>query len=419
MEYYSLNQDTYIVTGAMKHCIYDLLNGNLYNITQLVLDVVNKLLNDKNVYLELESQEKEIADELIKLAIIIESNKKEDIADIISLRQKPIPLFAWLEVTRKCNLACTFCYEESNPHCTERMSLDDFYHVINELKETGVKKIQFIGGEPMVLRNDLKTMIEYCHGHFDFIEVYSNGILITEEWAKFFKEHNIAVALSIHSYIPEEHDRLTTVKGSHKRVLRGLELLKKYQVPYRIGTVRSASCDLGTQPVNAGYTLKPKEPKVVGRADLSQYDLDMFKRKAITKQSKSYPISKDSVITALSGHQCFIKDLYISSELNVYPCVMERRLTHGNLKDQKLKNIINDKIRFLSKDNIEGCKNCEFRYACFDCRPDSNGKGLYQKPWYCTYNPLEAKWHGIEATFEKLNRGVSRIGSIPVVVEMI
>ena len=46
----------------------------------------------------------------------------------------------------------------------------------------------------------------------------------------------------------------------------------------------------------------------------------------------------------------------------------------------------------MNKDKIEECKECEFRYCCFDCRPDSNGKEINEKPWYCTYYPKEGRW---------------------------
>lgn len=380
--------------------------------------MIAKLLNEEDLYAILENNERHLADELINSELLVSSSQKVPMPNILSLQRKPKPLFSWIEVTRKCNLACTFCYEESNPYCTEKMSLEDFYHVCKELKDVDVKNIQFIGGEPMILKDELREMILHCRNDFNFIEVYSNGVLIDEKWAKFFKQNNIAVALSIHSYIPEEHDRLTTVKGSHKRVIRALELLKKHQVQYRIGTVRNTSCNIGEEPVDAGYELRPKDPKVVGRADLSQYDLEMFKAKAITEESKSRPINKEMFITALSGHQCFIKDLYISSQLDVFPCVMERRLSHGNIKNKKLRDILNDKIRYLSKDHIEGCKDCEFRYACFDCRPDSNGRGVFEKPWHCTRNPKEGKWYDVEEVFNILKKkSKPSIDSIPLIIE--
>lgn len=71
---------------------------------------------------------------------------------------------------------------------------------------------------------------------------------------------------------------------------------------------------------------------------------------------------------------------------------MERRIKHDNLKGKHLKKILNPDILFLKKDNIKICNQCEFRYCCFDCRPDSINEDYTEKPWYCTYNPYKAEW---------------------------
>lgn len=416
MTYYALNKDVYLVRGAKKHCLYDLSNGNLYHITDPAAQIIATVINADAAPVLSEDQEAVIT-QLLEEQLLVQQAEKGKLTDIQSLRKSPMPYFSWIEVTRKCNLACSFCYEGSDPHCVERMSLKEFKYVADQLKENGIRQIQFIGGEPMILRDELRQMIDYCRDYFEFIEVYSNGVLINESWAQYFKNNNIYVALSIHSYIAEEHDRLTTVKHSHRKVLRGLNLLKQYKVKYRIGTVRSSSCNIGEKPAGTNYTLKPKAPKVVGRADLSDYSLEMFKQKAITKATKQYKLNREAVITALSGHQCFSKDLYISSLLDVYPCVMERRMSHGNLKQKPLKDILNQDIIKFNKDKIEGCKDCEFRYGCFDCRPDSNGHGLDQKPWYCSYNAKTGEWADLEQMYEYLKKKTNKLESIPVVVQ--
>lgn len=83
--------------------------------------------------------------------------------------------------------------------------------------------------------------------------------------------------------------------------------------------------------------------------------------------------------------------------MNVYPCVMERRIKHGSLKNNKLKDILDNNIFNITKDSIEECKECEFRYCCFDCRPDSLGKSILKKPWYCSYIPEKGEWKNIKS----------------------
>lgn len=63
----------------------------------------------------------------------------------------------------------------------------------------------------------------------------------------------------------------------------------------------------------------------------------------------------------------------------------------------------------LSKDEIDGCKDCEFRYACFDCRPDAMGNSgdIKRKP-ACGYDPRLPL--GVE-----LNEAASAVSLIAVV----
>ena len=47
----------------------------------------------------------------------------------------------------------------------------------------------------------------------------------------------------------------------------------------------------------------------------------------------------------------------------------------------------------IKKDNIEVCKDCEFRHICTDCRAftDSNSRPN-ARPSKCQYNPYISKW---------------------------
>lgn len=47
-----------------------------------------------------------------------------------------------------------------------------------------------------------------------------------------------------------------------------------------------------------------------------------------------------------------------------------------------------------TKDQIERCQDCEYRYACHDCRPLAEGAtgNLYAKNPRCTYDPFKGEW---------------------------
>ena len=164
---------------------------------------------------------------------------------------------------------------------------------------------------------------------------------------------------------------------------------------------------LGIKPDGCSYTIYGSEPRLTGRCTIDQYDFDMFKKRAITEKNFKKKLQKKFVTICVSGHRCFAKNLYIAYDLEVFPCVMERRFSHGSIKDKNFK--LQQLYRDYCKDNIEGCKDCEFRYTCFDCRPDSGGLPVKAKPWYCTYDQEKGEFTDIEKAFENAKINLSKI----------
>lgn len=128
----------------------------------------------------------------------------------------------------------------------------------------------------------------------------------------------------------------------------------------------------------------------------------MLKRKII-KESNFKKIQKIKFVhNNASVHNCFSRNLYIDCNLEVFPCVMERRFKHGNLKNSELSSLINESIQILTKDFIVGCNKCEYRYFCFDCRPDSLGADQFAKPWFCSYDQNIGEWIDSEVFIKSL-----------------
>jgi len=47
----------------------------------------------------------------------------------------------------------------------------------------------------------------------------------------------------------------------------------------------------------------------------------------------------------------------------------------------------------ITKDQIDICKDCEFRHICTDCRAYiEDPKNIYSKPLKCGYNPYTNDW---------------------------
>ena len=396
-----LNDNVYLVDGKINAAFYDFNHGRLVHVSEDAKNLLQRVLGNESSESELTQEECEYLNRLADLGLLTE--KYAEPHEISELKENPVIDFVWIELMTHCNLKCIHCYNEADCNSGRVMSYDDFCYVIDELVSFGVRKIQLIGGEPLTLGDELFRYLNYIDGKFEYTEIFTNGTLLDDRLIKYIKEHGIRIALSLYSYNPSEHDKVTQVSGSWDKTNAAIQKLKDNGITYTVKNVLMKGIELGERNTEL-YELNPKKDvvRLTGRASSSLLTRELARKRLITKKNFQHRLSKAFVKRCISGHNCFSRRLYFASDLTVYPCVMERRISHGNLKCNHLADIINPEITSMNKDMIPSCSECEFRYCCHDCRPDSNGMELNAKPWYCTYDPESGKWINEEAILERV-----------------
>lgn len=391
---YTLNENVYLVKGYAKSCIYDFNLSKLYSITNTLAQKIDEM-NFGQLTIDDICKDKElknIFDEFIRLGILILS-ESPDIHEIDEIKAVDNGFkFAWIEITNQCNLRCRHCYNESAPKCNTIMALEKYKIVVDGLLDLGIEKIQLIGGEPFFNKKLLKDMLEYTVGKFPIIEIFTNGTLITSDWLDYLAENNIHLAISVYSYQNKVHDSVTGINGSWNKTNESIKLLKSHGIVYRVCNVLMKDVQIGEKSTDL-YNLSNNKDivRMAGRADFNLLTDELIRKKLITQKSFQNKLNRHFCGNLIAGHNCFRDRLYIAADMSVFPCVMERRLRHCNI-DEVGKFILNDEICHFNRDKIEGCAQCEYRYACFDCRPNSLSGNINEKPWYCTYQPLLGKW---------------------------
>lgn len=70
------------------------------------------------------------------------------------------------------------------------------------------------------------------------------------------------------------------------------------------------------------------------------------------------------------------------------------KISLGNINNLHKVNLSDLETEYwtIKKDDIDICKDCEFRYICSDCRVQVEHK--YARPNTCIYNPYTNKWEG-------------------------
>lgn len=93
---------------------------------------------------------------------------------------------------------------------------------------------------------------------------------------------------------------------------------------------------------------------------------------------------------------CLNKKISIDKEGNIKNCPAMPE-SFGNIKDSSLAEALNHpnfkKYWNINKDQIDVCKDCEFRHICTDCRAfTEDPENQYSKPLKCGYNPYTNEW---------------------------
>lgn len=402
--FWALNENVYFVKGKKRSCLYDFNTSKLYSINDLLTQKIDLMNNGELCSDNVDDELKEVIEKLVEAGIVISSENPitHQIEEIRNMDKKIS--FVWIEITNKCNLKCCHCYNESDIHRDTNMSLNNYKMVIDEIIKLGVRKIQIIGGEPFLYPANLRAMLDYTVGKFDFIEIFTNGTLISQEWYEYLSKNSIHIALSVYSYEKKQHDKITGHKGSWDLTNKTIKQLNNCKIPYRVCNVLMKDLKLGQVSTDL-YSLSEEKDivRMSGRANFKLLSEELIRKKLITKKTFQKPIKKSFCSSVISRHNCFGSKLYIAADLSCYPCVMERRIKHCVI-DNENGIVINGDICSLTKDKVNGCCDCEYRYACFDCRPNSLSGDIGEKPWFCTYNPLSGQWDDEEEFILNLKR---------------
>ncbi|MCC7080917.1 MAG: anaerobic sulfatase maturase [Burkholderiales bacterium] len=148
-----------------------------------------------------------------------------------------------------CNLGCKYCFFLSKEHLYPRESplmseatLDAYLRQLFESAPGPQIEVSWQGGEPMLrglpfFQRSVELAERYRKPHQRVLHtLQTNGTLITDEWAAFFKRHGYLVGLSIDG--PRElHDAYRIDKqnrGSFDAVMRGWECLRSHAVEVNV-----------------------------------------------------------------------------------------------------------------------------------------------------------------------------------------
>jgi radical SAM protein with 4Fe4S-binding SPASM domain len=417
---HQLKDGVFFVPGASRGALLDTNTGRVYSVNDEASAVLRHEAGDEAYWETLVSLE-------------LAERTTDARAQALPRKETDRLAFAWFEiVTDDCNERCAHCYADSMPRtyrkslkqalsvvCDEparpRMTHADWLAVIDEAARLGARACQFIGGEPFLYRGpNGETVLDLVHAAvqagFSLVEIFSNGTLITRDKAMRLKELGARVAVSLYSDQAEVHDAITRTPGSHAKTTAALALLRELGVPVRAEVVLM---QLNQHTIESTLTFRkerdlgdrapdPLRPKGRGDDPRLQPDFEHLVRHGLLVEP-NFVAERETIAHYSSGHSCLLGKIAVTEFGEVFPCIFSRNHAVGNLLvSRELGSILRDAAlrRFWSatKDQVMVCRDCEYRYVCFDCRPLSEasaaGRSDYLHAPYprCTYNPYTGEW---------------------------
>ena len=170
------------------------------------------------------------------------------------------PLYVMLKpIGAVCNLRCKYCYylekKELYPEIQNYLMNDTILEKFIEqyINSQSMHQILFTwhGGETLMRNKSfyikaLELQKKYGRGRQIENCIQTNGTLLTDDWCKFFKDNNFLVGVSIDGpqHCHDIYRRTKDNRPSFLQVMRGISLLKKYNVEFNImGVVNDYNVD--------------------------------------------------------------------------------------------------------------------------------------------------------------------------------
>ena len=293
-----------------------------------------------------------------------------------------------IEFSLLCNFRCPYCYVPYKSFPENELSREEICNVILQAKDLGARKIIILGGEP-TLYPDFLDIIQFIRKQNLEVEIFTNGTMINEEFAKQLYDNNVRVVLKMNSFNENIQDTLAGKKGAFTLIQQALHNLKKVGYPseekflavstiicrHNINELETMWQWLRDQKIAPYFEIiTPQEnAKHNDWLYVSPKELyDIFTRISEIDRIK---YGQDwGPQPPLVGNRCLRHQFscLVTSTGNVMPCVGVG-IPIGNIRKQQLRNIIKDSEVLCDLKNhlntIKGpCSTCEKAEYCYGCR---------------------------------------------------
>ena len=323
-----------------------------------------------------------------------------------------------------CNLRCKYCFSQHKEQSAKTIMSDELVEkLIREYMETFDRKLLFIwfGGEPLLaglpfFKNIIKWQQKYNRGQTIVNGIQTNGTLINDEWAEFFASNGFGVGVSIDGAETSHNMFRHTASGigSHDRVVKGIECLKRHNLTPGIiqvltkNSLKNVKEDFTFFTDVLGLKKFGANPYICDGINISMKEQEITDEEftAYIKEITKLWVEKDDPDLKVRDIENMVAGLLerstggctysgtctayftVNYDGLVYPCnrLVSPQNVFGDLKKQHLAEILSGEKRMTFACQAttlpETCQKCELKNACNNgCighrKGDFSGQYLY------------------------------------------
>lgn len=382
-------RNAYIVNGKKRSCIYNLLNGEILELSndditkimQLDNGVPIESINQLNMDLIHNLEEKGLGEIYTRNNFI--DKYRQGLPQNIknSSPEKIIVDSLYLQINSSCNINCYFCNEDTFVNRTtgckkwnisSNVTIEKYRELLFASFKVGCKKLHLMGGEPLLNKDLYYKILDLAKqiGYKD-IFVYTNGLLIDKETINKSTDVNYVIHIVAHTQA-----LLNDIHSGEEININILEqnikLLQNSSVPFyfsvclcsknykHINEINNYLTSFNAYDITYGYIYEDminEDYKKIVYANLetskSAWDCNTFFHKS-------------------EHHPCMYGKLSIFQNGDITVCPMMKDEVIANINETSIFDLLQRKLQNkywnLSSNKIEHCKDCGYRLACTDCR---------------------------------------------------
>jgi len=298
----------------------------------------------------------------------------------------------YIYLTNDCNLSCTHCYMYSGKPRINELKKEEWFKIIQNAKDNGIRSITFTGGEVLQYKNWFE-IIKFTKENDISVTILTNGVLWDKEKIEQSKLYIDEVQISLDG-TDEELNSIIRGSGNFQKALENVKLFVNAGIKTVVATTPTLNNvkEIEKTYINFAQQLLDELQSENLYFKISQKLITGRKVKAlIQEQAKEYSkitrklantlypdsdirnfINNMGVGTGLKN--CGYGGISISSEGKFFLCNRIEDIEPIATNKDDFKDIMekaNYYYEWSSVDNVMPCMSCELKYICGGgCRID-------------------------------------------------